>query len=77
MDYVAVPHQPVYIRTLVCKGVGVADVNRRLPPINQLLAPVLVCGVELFLRPQPKLVTVKKLKAALHIVENGVVDVLQ
>jgi len=43
--------------------------------MNQLFAFVLVGCIELLLRPKPKLVRVKILESALHIVEYGILDV--
>ena len=65
------------IDTLVTKRVGVSNVYSRPPPINQFFPLVLVCRPELRLRPQPKLVRVEEFQATLHIVENGIIDVLQ
>ena len=64
------------INALVTKRVRVSDVYSRPPPMNQFLALVLVSCIKLRLTAQPKLVCVKELQPTLHIVENGIVDVL-
>lgn len=65
------------INPLVTQRVLIGYVYRRPPPMNQFLTLVLISRIELRLTSQPKLVTVKKLQSTLHIVENGIVDVLQ
>jgi hypothetical protein len=64
------------IYSLIAERVGVSNVNTRSPPINPFFPLVFVRSPKLLLAPQPELVCVKELKSALHIVENGIVDVL-
>ena len=65
------------VHPLVAQRVLIGYVYRGPTPMNQFLPLVFVRRVELRLTPQPKLVTVEKLKSTLHIVEYGIVDVVQ
>ena len=65
------------VHPFVTEGVLIGYVYRGPTPINQPLSLVFVCRVELRLASQPKLVTMEKLKSTLHIVEYGIVDVIQ
>jgi len=56
----AVDHQPINVHASVSKGIVIRDINTRPAPFNLLFVPVLVCGPELQLTAQPKLVAVKE-----------------
>ena len=65
------------IHSFVTERVLIRYVYRRPPPMYQFLALVLVGCIKLSLTSKPKFVTVEEFQTTLHIVENGIVDVIK